>query len=88
MNLKTINNLKLDIDSLRQELNIVNADIDDLRHDNNGINDIINQRSGEIARLKAEITDVFDTNNRTQMEKKELEGQVTIPKKNFLTVIA
>jgi len=83
MNLKTINNLKLDIDSLRQELSIVNADIDDLRHENNNINDIINQRSGEIARLKAEITDVFDGNNRTQMEKKELEGQVNFPKKNF-----
>jgi chromosome segregation ATPase len=68
--------LKGDIDSLKGELNIVNADVDDLRHENNGINDVINNRSGEIARLKAEITDVFDSNNRTQMERKELEGQL------------
>ena len=63
MNIKTMNNLKADTDTLRQELNILNADITDLRYDNQSINEVINARSSEIARLKAEISDVFDSSN-------------------------
>ena len=76
MNMKTINNLKGDIDSLKQELNVLNTDVQDIRLDNNGINEVINNRSSEIARLKAEITDLADNNNRIQYEKRDLEGQV------------
>ena len=77
MNIKTMNNLKADTDTLRQELNILNADITDLRYDNQSINEVINARSSEIARLKAEISDVFDSSNRINNERKELENMVS-----------
>ena len=73
---KTVGNLKIEIDSLKQELNILNADIDDLRSENLSINDIINGRSAEIARLKAEITDVYDSNNDMALENKDLDMQL------------
>jgi hypothetical protein len=68
--------LKSDIDNLKQELNMLNADIQDLRLDNQSINEIINNRSNEIAKIKAEISDLFDSNNRINLEKRELENQV------------
>lgn len=74
--MKTINNLKADIDNLKQEFNLLNADVHDLSLDNQGINEIINNRSAEVARLKAEIADVVENNNRLALEKKELEGQL------------
>lgn len=73
-NVKTIGNLKIDIDTLRQELNAVNREIDDLRVENQNVNDVINAKSGEIARHKAEIADVYDHNNKLSLEKKELDG--------------
>jgi regulator of replication initiation timing len=74
--------LKSDIDSLKQEFNLLNSDVHDLSLDNQGINEIINNRSAEVARLKAEITDVIDDNNRLALEKRDLEGQV--PTAEFL----
>lgn len=75
LNLRTINNLKSDIDSLKQELNVLSADAQDLRFDNQNINDIVGNRSAEVAQLKAELADLTDSNNRLTLEKRDLEAQ-------------
>jgi len=75
--LRTINNLKSDIDALKQELNVLNADIQDLRFDNTNINEIVNSRSSEVAQLKAELADLSDNNSHLAMEKKDLETQIS-----------
>jgi len=75
LNLRTINNLKSDIDSLKQELNVLTADVQDLRFDNQNINDIVGNRSAEVAQLKAELADLTDGNNRLTLEKRDLEAQ-------------
>lgn len=76
LNLRTINNLKSDIDALKQELNVLSADAQDLRFDNQSINEIVNNRSSEIAQLKAELGDLSDNNSHLAMEKKDLETQI------------
>lgn len=68
--------MKYDVDGLKNELNALNADLQDLRIDNNGINELINSRSSEIARLKAELSDLFDSNNNLQADKRDLENTV------------
>lgn len=77
LNLRTINNLKSDIDTLKQELNVLNADAQDLRFDNQSINEIVNNRSSEIAQLKAELGDLSDSNAHLSLEKKDLETQIS-----------
>lgn len=77
LNLRTINNLKADIDTLKQELNVLNADTQDLRFDNQNINEIVNARSSELAQLKAEIADLSDNNSHLSLEKKDLETQIS-----------
>jgi len=74
--LRTINNLKADIDSLKQELNVLSADAQDLRYDNQSINEIITNKSAEVASLKAELADLSDSNSHLTMERKDLEVQV------------
>lgn len=76
INTKTIQNLKFDVDGLKNELDAINGDLQDLRIDNNGINELINNRSSEIARLKAELSDLFDSNNGLQADKRDLENNV------------
>jgi chromosome segregation ATPase len=77
LNLRTINNLKSDIDTLKQELNVLSADAQDLRFDNQSINEIVNNRSSEIGQLKAELGDLSDNNSHLAMEKKDLETQIS-----------
>ena len=74
--MRTINNLKADIDSLKQELNVLSADAQDLRYDNQSINEIITNKSAEVASLKAELADLSDSNSHLTMERKDLEVQV------------
>mmetsp|Transcript_39528 Transcript_39528/g.45983 ORF Transcript_39528/g.45983 Transcript_39528/m.45983 type:complete len:389 (+) Transcript_39528:51-1217(+) len=76
INSKTVQNLKFDCDGLKNELNALNGDLQDLRIDNNGINELINSRSAEIARLKAELADLFDSNNALQGDKRDLENAI------------
>jgi len=77
LNLRTINNLKADIDSLKQELNVLSADAQDLRYDNQSINEIITNKSAEVASLKAELADLSDSNSHLTMERKDLEVQIS-----------
>lgn len=77
LNLRTINNLKVDIDSLKQELNVLSADAQDLRYDNQSINEIITNKSAEVASLKAELADLSDSNSHLTMERKDLEVQIS-----------
>jgi len=77
LNLRTINNLKADIDTLKQELNVLSADAQDLRYDNQSINEIITNKSAEVSQLKAELADLSDSNSHLAMERKDLEVQIS-----------
>jgi len=75
-NLKTIANLKNEIDMLKRDYNDISSTNASLRVENKNINDIIDSRTAEIARLNNQLDDLDDHNGRLDLDKKDLSVNV------------
>jgi len=60
INLKTIQNLKIEIELLKKDYNDISASNSGLRQENKAINDAIDGKSIEISRLNDQLDDLDD----------------------------
>ncbi|KRX09613.1 hypothetical protein PPERSA_09283 [Pseudocohnilembus persalinus] len=79
-NLKTISNLKTDIDSLKSGLTEKHIENQEIRAENMALKEISDHRSLDINRLKNELSQLNDYNSRQNQEKMELQEDLAIVK--------
>ena len=78
MTLKTIANLKTDIDTLKTSVTQKNIEYQELKGDNKAIKDIAERKIMDISKLKNELGSSLDFNSRIVDDKRTLETQVIL----------
>ena len=76
LTIKTIANLKSDIDSLKTSVTEKNIEYQELKGDNKLIKDIAEHKLLDISKLKNELVSSLDFNSKILDDKRTLETQV------------
>ena len=77
-NLRTIANLKTDIDTLSSTIDEKGIEYQENKAENLAIKDISEQRSTDVSKLKNEVAHSIEQNNRLKEEKRDLESQAAL----------
>ena len=77
-NLRTIANLKTDIDTLKATIEEKTIQFQEDKAENLAIKDIADHRAQDIAKLKNEVAASVDQNNRNKEDKRDLETRVPL----------
>ena len=77
-NLRTIANLKTDVDTLKATIEDKNIEYQENKAENLALKDIADHRAMDISKLKNEVSVAVDQNSRNNESKKDLETQVNL----------
>ena len=82
MTLKTIANLKTDIDTLKSNIAEKNIEFQELKAENFAIKDIADHRASDTNKLKSELGSSLDLNSKLTEEKRALDTQLSIQRED------
>eukprot|EP00331_Platyophrya_macrostoma_P019853 CAMPEP_0176468070 /NCGR_PEP_ID=MMETSP0127-20121128/38822_1 /TAXON_ID=938130 /ORGANISM="Platyophrya macrostoma, Strain WH" /LENGTH=401 /DNA_ID=CAMNT_0017861465 /DNA_START=27 /DNA_END=1232 /DNA_ORIENTATION=+ len=87
-NLRTIANLKTDVDTLKATIEEKNIEYQENKAENLAIRDIAEHRASDISKLKNELSVAVDQNARNKEQKRDLETQLNLAREEKRKLIA